>query len=261
MSAAPRELLARFHSNRAGFDEVMRGLMNHADWLAPVRLAQEALGGEGVVLPQLLRYGEATRLPPGEAWLFTDGEAAQAALAGGAELGPYAGRLVGCTLFEALECEMTGVKVNPGSDPAHALSIPQDTIRIAKSWARAVAVERELERAPSPTHPPLLARLRRYLGYEILLHPNHAIVTAAGFGGFDRPAVVFTAPDCAERCLAAMPLELARRLLRIPVVGEDLFAQMVGQDVDGLVFNPVGPARPCVLPVSVCASVLAAEAE
>lgn len=256
-----RDTLARYDRKRAGFDELLRALMNHADFHAPVALAQAALGGENVVLERLALYGDETRLPAGEAWLFTDDEAARAAVAQGAALGPYAARLLGCTLFEALECELSAVKVNPGSDPSQAWTVPQDTIRVAKSWARAVALERELASAATPTHPLLLRRLRRYLGYQILLHPNQSIVTAPGHGGYANPAVLFTAPDCADRCLAQMPLEAAHRLTRLTVIGEDLFQQMPLQGVDGMVFNPLGPGATATLPVSVCAAVMSAGVE
>lgn len=165
-------------------------------------------------------------------------------------LGNFVTPVSGLELFCALPDELLKLKVNPGGPLEHFWFVGQEAVPLARLWGRALRLEALLHRA-SDDRSGLLAALRTFEGFTILVHPNGAVATAQGLGGLQNPAMVFTSPDSFERVLAVATGTRAAHLS-----GQELFELLPRAGVDGLVFNPMGPGPRAVFPLSLVTSVL-----
>jgi hypothetical protein len=138
MSISPRETLRGYSQKQIGFGDAMRALTRHRDWLVPIPW----LAGRGIRNVQgTTLFGEHYRYPADQIWVFTDREAAERAVAKGAELGPYATGWDGVDLFASLDAEkLASIEVNPGSAPEEGFFVSKAGFEVVKLWSRATAV-------------------------------------------------------------------------------------------------------------------------
>ena len=239
------ETLTRFAAKQATAHEVMRALATHDAWFVPLGFAPNLGRSE---FERIVMLGKNGAPPPGELYVFTDESCLD--LVQNQPLGGFVHPVTGIELFCALADGLVKMKVNPGGPLAHFWFVGKDAIPLARLWGRAVRLEALLADASAPKEA-LSAALRTFEGFTILVHPNDAVATALGVGGFKNPAMVFTSPDSFERMQAQAPNTRA-----VHLSGRELFELVPRAGVDGIVFNPVGPGPTTVLPLTVVASVL-----
>ena len=181
-------------------------------------------------------WGAESKVPKGHLYLFTDVEAGQRA-AKVAPLGPYASPVPGAGLFMNLPGTFTEVHVNPGSPGEPTWLIGGDWVELARRWGAAVALEKLLNGKQKGE---LTDALIDYPAFTTLKKPDGGIVTKPGTGKLQNPAMVFTAPDCADATLAALGAA-AKKYERVTSSGRQLFGAFAKLSVDGFTFNPHGP--------------------
>jgi hypothetical protein len=255
VDSSVREALLRYSRKEASTNEVMRSLMLHEGFLAPVLYAARISGGN--VFQPVVILGSGMSLPAHELWLFTDDEATQAPLALGLELGPYAAGLLGRILFAALPSTVVEVRINHGSDPSQAWVIGPGSFPMVRLWAAAIELEQALATTSDTPDARLLSLLKGFEGYLLPLQQSHAVATAASVAGLVCPAVACTTPDSYARFVASLGDE-GRGLRQLGVAGADLFASLAKHGVDGILFNPQGPGPTRAFPLALCSAVLAA---
>jgi hypothetical protein len=104
----------------------------------------------------------------------------------------------------------------------------------------------------------LLQRLATFAGYVVLLHrESGGFLTLAGHEGLASGALVFTDRALADAFLAQAPGEVRGWFEPMTMDGYTLFRQLPGQQVDGLIFNCLGP-WPRAAPLDLCAAALGA---
>ncbi len=212
-----------------------RSLMLHADWHVPVHTETDS---EVAVRT----FVDAA----GERWVkvFTDRRAAElwAAQSGGEP----AGRCLvtgGTNLFGALDDELAGVEINPGSPDG--IHYRRQHLPFLRQWARITELESALETIDTGETP--LGLLREYDAYVLVLKrtgPDSAHLVLAPDDSGRALAAVFTAEDTLaaffDQVLSAADFEP----IPIRVNGEQLFTQLRVLPLDGLVFNCSGPVQP-----------------
>jgi hypothetical protein len=238
--------LERFAAKQASTHEVMRALASHPDYFVPISFAPTLGRSEFErILMISAKGGPAAR----ELYVFTDEEIIHSL--GQQPLGSFVTPVSGIELFCALPVEtLKKLKVNPGGKLEQFWFVGTEAIPLARLWGRAVRLEAllaEPERSKAGLH----AALRTFEAYSILAHPNGAVATAQGMGGFKNPAMVFTSPDSFEKVLAQAPSMRVDHLN-----AQQLFELLPRAGVDGIVFNPLGPGATASFPLSLGTSVL-----
>lgn len=233
----PVRALIDYSQNCAGPDDVMRSLVSHKGWLAPALMFVRSDGQNLALDHQMVLFGSETRLPPNELWIFTDRAAAERAEEAGALLGPYAADIAGAQLFGMLDERFQIVRVNPHSPSEQGWQFHPESYALARLWAQVISLEASIHNRGASFYQ-VFARFPAFLlfngqtGYAITL-PNQ--------GGLKNPAVVFTAPDCADAFLARLTDEQRQDLQRVTVDGITLIKKLPLQQIDGLVLNVFGP--------------------
>ena len=178
-----KDVLVAYSRGLATIEAVMRSLIRHRTWLAPAVW----MAGWRDHLGTVIRFGDATQLPPGEVWLFTDLAAVSLASASiaecpGAELGLYAAEVPGLDIFRKLDGKWD-INVNPGSPCGGALVFQAGRLRPGGDVVR----RRRAGRRHRPD-PPTDARafLERAFPYRWFLVPqrksDNGLVTLADAG-------------------------------------------------------------------------------
>lgn len=247
--AAVTEVLAAFAHGDASQSDVVRALLTHDDWYAPMLWLDEAF-------PQRRAYDRMIPTPavgqapgPGRLWLFTGTDQVQAAVDAGGAFAAAGGPVPGLELFKALTRGVSEVRVNPAA-PAEQewlMGVDDDMLDFLARWISALEVESALGEGSEDLGP-------RLAGFE------HYVVPVDGTG---RPRVVamqkppgnyvmaFTAPD----------LYLDHQKRDSGVTGSaDMAAaalfQLADYDgVDGVVLN-MTESDSFVLPTDLCQAVL-----
>ncbi len=250
MSAA-LEILERFAQEQASTNDVMRVLASHPAYFVPAAFAPE-LGRE--LFDRLVAMSESGGPPAGELYAFTDESCLR--LLADRQVGRYLGPVSGMELFCAAEkLPLAKLKVNPGGPVAHFWFIGGEALPLAALWARAMRLESVLAELPSPPtalNEGLLSALREFSAYTVLMHPTEDwVATENGVGGFKHSAMVFTAPDCSERAQASRP-----GLREVILGGGQLFEFLSKANMDGIVFNPMGPGPRVSFPASLALSAM-----
>lgn len=227
------DVLKRFAKQQAGKDAVMRALAEHDDWFIPVALLPDHTKFEQVVA--LASKGE----PPERLWLFTDDDRARAANDGRFALGVYGGGLPATQVFELLDARWPGLEINPGSPADETWTIGREGFPLARSWARAVALERAFHGEPAE----LARRLAGYDDFMVLVAEDNSLIKLP-LGSDDDPfGLAFTTPDWREDCLAKMSAEERAAVRSVSVRGKDLFGRLDQLGVRGLILNVTAPER------------------
>ena len=237
--------LERFAAKTATTHEVMRALATHPTYFVPIGFAATLGRSEFDRIVMLSTKGGP---PSDELYVFTDESCLD--LVANQPLGSFVTAVSGIELFCALEEKVGKLKVNPGGPREHFWFVGTEAISLARLWGRAVRLEALLAN-PEKSKAGLHAALRTFEAFTILVHPNDAVATAQGLGGFKNPAMVFTSPDSFEKVLAQAPGTRTAHLS-----GKELFELLPRAGVDGIVFNALGPGPRAVFPLSLSVSVL-----
>ncbi|MDP1822843.1 MAG: hypothetical protein Q8L48_06365 [Archangium sp.] len=237
--------LERFAAKQASTHEVMRALASHPAYFVPIGFAP-VLGRNQ--FDRIVMLSEKGGPPQGELYVFTDESCLD--LVAKQPLGSFVTPVSGIELFCALEPKLGKLKVNPGGTLPHFWFVGTEALPLARLWGRAVRLETLLA-TPSKSKEGLHAALRTFEAYTILVHPNDAVATAQGMGGFKNPAMVFTSPDSFERVQAQAPGTRTAHL-----DAKALFELLPRAGVDGIVFNPMGPGPSAFFPLNLGVSVM-----
>jgi hypothetical protein len=241
------EILTAYSEGRANANDVMRALVSHRSWLVPALLVAQS-GAQPGVVDNLTMYSAETRLPPGELWIFTDREAADLAQAAGASLGAYAGGIPGTKLFRSIDPDAKTVRVNPYSPRARTWIFSEGSASgVGSIWADAITLEENFERWRQTGNPDKAA-VSHYRAFLVFNHSSGPVITLPGQGGMSNPAVVFTAPDCADMFLSKLGDEQRASLQQAVTGGEALLENAPQLGIDGLLFNPFGPGMTYAFP-------------
>jgi len=128
-----RGVLTQHARGHVSVDGVMAALMSFNDWLVPVALMARGTPhvGAGLVV-----FSETQALPAGEAWLFTDREAADRVAAKWPTLGAYETGVTALDWAKLLAGSgLTIVKVNPGGPREEYWGINSGAFALTLSWA------------------------------------------------------------------------------------------------------------------------------
>ncbi len=239
-------VLERFAARQASTHEVMRALASHPEYFVPIMFARALGRSEFERIVQLSVKGGP---PAGELYVFTDESCLD--LVSKQPLGSFVTPVSGIELLCALPLDQPlKLKVNPGGALEHFWFVGADAIALARLWGRAIRLETLLA-DPARSKEGLHAALRTFEAYTILVHPNDAVATAQGMGGFMNPAMVFTSPDSFEKVQAQVPGMRTKHL-----DARELFELLPRAGVDGIAFNPMGPGPRAFFPLSLGINVL-----
>lgn len=245
--SGPKQVLTAFSQKRAGTNEVLRSLVSHQNWLAPLTML--AHGGEQKrTVKSVMVLSAEAHITPGELWLFTDAEAALRAQAAGALPGSYAGGISGTEVFRNIPAGVKTVRVNPGSAVEETWMFQDGGgIEAAQLWAEAVALEESFEQWERDGRPDKTA----FINYRAFLAFNHSsgpVITLPNQFGMSNPAVTFTAPDCALMFLSRLSEEQRAELRQATVDGNTLLQESARLGIDGVIINVFGPGATYSLP-------------
>lgn len=249
----PDSALSAFARKKATKDQLLRALCEYDKWFVPISVANLAMSNR--TFECLSVWGAVSKVPAEHLYLFTDVEAGQRA-AKGAQLGPYASPVPGAGLFGNLPDTFTEVHVNPGSPDERTWLIGGDWVELARRWGAAVSLEKKLA---GKLKGELTEALIDFPAFTTLKKPDGGIATKPGANQLKNPAMVFTAPDCADAALAAGGPAM-RKYQRVTATGRQLFGAFSSLSVDGFVFNPHGPGPTRALDEPHCWGILTAMA-
>lgn len=252
-----QETLLAYSKKEATKDHVLRALCEHQEWLVPAGFAAVALKQN--TFERISIWGMESRVPAGKLYLFTDRAAADLA-ATKVQLGPYAMPVQGARLFAALPSGFTELHVNPASPQEQCWFMGGDALGLAALWGQAIDIEQVLEKKAEGN---LVEMLISFPGFTSFAVPNGAIATAVGAAGMKNPAMIFTAPDCADLAVEKLGAQAAT-LKRVVTSGEQLFSAYPKLGIDGMLVNPFGPGPVRVFNDDVCRGIvesIAARAE
>jgi hypothetical protein len=245
--STPVQMLLAYSQNRANMNDVVRALISHRNWLAPLTQFAQS-GAQSIVVDGMLVLSTEAQITPGELWVFTDSEAALRAQAAGAMLGTYGSGMTGTELFRNISPNIKTVRVNPGSPVEHTW-IFQDGggIEAAKIWADAIALEESFEQWRQDGKPDKTAFIN-YQAFLTLDHSSGPIITLPKQFGMSQPAVAFTTPDCADMFLSKLSEQQRAEMRQVTVDGNTLLERSSFLGIDGLIINVFGPGATYALP-------------
>lgn len=229
-----QETLIAFGKKTAGKDQVLRALCEHPGWFAPAGFAYLALKTQ--TFDKLTIWGAESNVPDGKLYLFTDVGAGTVA-SQKINLGPYASPLPGAPLLSFLPAGFRDLVVNPGSPQEQGWFMGDGALPLASIWGQAVHIEQMLAGKLKGN---LVEVMLKFPAWTSFAMPSGAIATAVGAGGLKNPAMIFTAPDCADVALQKLGAQAAS-LQRTVTSGEDLFGAYPRLGIDGFLVNPFGP--------------------
>jgi hypothetical protein len=233
-----KEVLVAYSQGRATRDAVMRSLVGYRGWLVPALWMISWRPGSDT----LIIYGDTTRLPPGEVWVFTDHDAASLAANAGAQLGAYAADIPGTEIFRRLDQKWT-VRVNPGSPAEEAWFISRDASALASNWCDAVELEEALAQIPHPDPEALMKLVLAYKWFVVLLRKSdHGVVTFTDESRTEVAPLFTTNDNCTNFLDKFSPAE-QEQVHSACVVGARVFEAVRENKLIGkVVINAFGPA-------------------
>lgn len=238
--SAPIQMLLAYSLKRANTNDVMRSLVSHRNWFAPLNLFAEG-GEETRRVESGLMLSTQAQITTDEVWVFTEPEAAFRAQAAGALLGTYAGGMSGTELFRKLPPATKVVRVNPYSPLEHTWTFRDGGgIEAALIWADAVALENCFEQWRQNGKPDKAA-FRNYCAFLTFDNSLGRVVTLPNQFGMSNPAAAFTAPDCADMFLSELDEDQRAGLQRVTIAGSTLLEKSPVLGIDGLIINVFGP--------------------
>lgn len=235
---AADEALRAFHDGKLQGGLLLRALARHGAWRVPARLV-----GDGIAVGKV-------RDDAGVTWVTAwSGPDAMARARSTDEAWRAEGRFAevdGTTLIGLLDAG-DGLELDPGTP--WAVHYKPDQLPLLQEVAAAAGVEALLDEASLSQEP--LRLLLAYGGYRLVVRARgegQALDLAPDAEG-RRLLAVFTAADTATAYLdRARPLEAEHGAAHvIQLDGLTLAERVDALDIDGMVFNCMGPVRPRAL--------------
>ena len=124
--AAVTEVLADYARGDASESDVVRALLAHDGWYAPMIWLDEAFPERRVYDSMIPTPALGQAPAPGRLWLFTDAGRVQAAIDGGAAFAAAGGPVRGVDVFGALSRTVSEVRVNPAGPAVQGWSMGID---------------------------------------------------------------------------------------------------------------------------------------
>ncbi|MBS1148852.1 MAG: hypothetical protein H6Q89_550 [Myxococcaceae bacterium] len=210
----------------------------------------------GPVIP----YAEPGRsqLAPHQLNVFTDRTAADLAAEkfGRPAMGTYVAGVPGPELFgHLLEIPALApalmLQVNPGSSLETQWFIQKEAFGLCAAWASAIS----LERAISTNHSGWAEAMRSYQGWLAVLGKADNALVRMNVRDKGEQALIFTAPDLADRFLNGLPNAGGAACKTSAVAGQHLFKFVMKSGAKGFIVNPGSP-QPKMFDASVCRQIL-----
>ena len=243
--SAPLQILSAYGQGRAGNDEVLRSLISHRGWFAPLEMFYQ---GEKKIS---WVFNDERNIKAGELWLFTDHESVIRAEDAGASIGSYGGTFSGTELFGKIPADIKSIHVNPGSPREKTWSFfDESSVELARLWSEVIALEEKIEQW-QPDKPDLTALNRVFITF--INAATYEVFLIKEFSAEMRIAVpVFTASDSADKFLKSLPPEKSAELKQIKINGHQLLNDLPNMkiempnnqpptSIDGAIINAYGP--------------------
>jgi len=249
----PIETLAAYGEQRASVHEVLRSLVSHRGWFAPLGWFVGEGENNEIDVDSLVIVSAESHLKSNELWLFTDHAAVLRAQEVNAPIGTYAGAMSGAELFGKIPANINVIHINQCSPHEQTWSFLDETsVELARLWSEVIALEEKIEQW-QPDKPDLTA-LGNYRGFVTVVNAaTNGIFLIKEFSEEMRIAApVFTAPDSAEKFLKNLPPEKSAELKQITINGDTLLNDLPNMKIempnnqspasfDGAVINACGP--------------------
>ncbi len=250
--SAPLQMLLAYSQGRAGNNEVLRSLISHRGWFAPLEMFYRE-GEEVIDIEKMVVVATEGYMKVGELWLFTDYESIMRASDAGAPIGSYGGTISGTELFGKIPADITSIRVNPHSPREKNWSFfERGSVELARLWSEVITLEEKIEQW-QPDKPDLTA-LGNYRGFVTVVNAEtNGIFLIKEFSEEMRIAApVFTAPDSADEFLKNLPPDKKVELKQITINGDTLLNDLPYMKIempnnqppdsfDGAVINAFGP--------------------
>jgi hypothetical protein len=161
--AAVTGVLADYARGEASESDVVRALISHDGWYAPMLWLDEVFP-ERKVYDSMIPTPALGQAPgPGRLWLFTDAEQVNAAIEAGATFAAAGGPVRGVEVFGALGRGVSEVRVNPvGAEHGWSLGVDAAVLEFLARWIGALEIETALSTSAEGLGP-LLAAFQHYV--------------------------------------------------------------------------------------------------
>lgn len=238
--------IADWKANQISGSQLLRRLVSFDQWMLPMSEAAAA---------EMLNTGKASRLMYSQdsegvsrLYLFSDGEAFNAfrRAVGEAEASQHFLTTSGAWIFQLPLDAFDAIEIDPVSP--WQISYRKEQFPALRAMAEAITVEQALiALRAGQAQPGMITLVRDYEHYLLAAYDRggeYTLALAPDDKGREL-AAVFTAADNFAAFLSAREgAQAVEQLLQLELAGPKLFAQLGQMQLDGLVFNCSGPARP-----------------
>ncbi|WP_194895512.1 SseB family protein [Catenulispora pinisilvae] len=144
--AAVTGVLADYARGEASESDVVRALLAHDGWYAPMLWLSEVFPDRKVYDSMIPTPALGQAPAPGRLWVFTDAEQVAAAIEAGSAFAAAGGPVRGVELFGALGNSVSEIQVNPAGLAEHGWSVGIDdaVLDFLARWIGALEVETSL---------------------------------------------------------------------------------------------------------------------
>ena len=247
--AAVTGVLADYAGGEASESDVVRALLAHDGWYAPMMWLDEVFPDRKVYESMIPTPALGQAPAPGRLWLFTDADQVNAAIEAGAAFAAAGGPVRGVELFGALSRNVSEIQVNPAGPAEHGWSVGIDdaVLEFLARWTGALLLESALTESAADLGPRLAAFEHYVVPVDDTGRPR-VVAMQKPPGNY---VMAFTAPD----------LYTAHQKRDSGVTGAaDMAAAMLFQltdydGVDGVVLD-MKESDSFVLPQDLCSAVL-----
>ena len=230
-------LINAYHYERIGYQELLRGLINHTSWVIPAHKKEEQFH------PSLFQHN-------GQTFLTAYSHAS---------LAPEDMETItvdGVWLFSELSNDIHALVIDAQSN--HALQFPSERFPELRNWSLAVQFEQRID-VPE-LDATILEHILQYEGYCVPLIESEAgtkhIALAPDSAG-RKLAAIFTAVDGLNEFMQHAGSALGNNIRIDQPKGEVLLPYLLSLPIDGVVFNCHGPATPKALDKEALKTILA----
>jgi hypothetical protein len=161
--AAVTGVLADYARGEASESDVVRALISHDGWYAPMLWLDEVFPHRKVYDSMIPTPALGKAPGPGRLWLFTDAEQVNAAIEAGAAFAAAGGPVRGVEVFAALGRGVSELRVNPvGAEHGWSIGIDDPVLEFLARWIAALEIETALNTSADDLGP-LLAAFEHYV--------------------------------------------------------------------------------------------------
>ena len=242
-------VLADYARGGASESDVVRALLAHDGWYAPMMWLDEAFPDRKVYDGMIPTPALGQAPGPGRLWLFTDADQVRAAIDAGAAFAAGGGPVGGVELFGALGAGVSELRVNPAGPAEQGWSLGvDDAVRdFLARWIGALEVEASLTGGTDDLGPRLAAFEHYVVPVDDTGRPR--VVTLHKPSG--NYVMAFTAPDL----FAAYQKRDSGVNGAADMTAETLFRLADYDGVDGVVLD-MSESDSFILPRDLCDAVL-----